>query len=351
MRSATFQAAAVARLTDRLNVTATVTRGFRAPNAADLGNIGLTGGGGFEITPSRAGSLGAFVGSTAAAGAVSTGERVRELRPEVVYQYELGLKARTGRFGGAISGFDMELHDFIQRRALAFDTSVIGTTISGFQVTRQDAAGLAYIAQDVRPIATRVNIDRARIRGFDAEGEVRLTSSWTVNSYFSMSNGRLLPAGEYVQRMPPPMGGGRLRWTRDRLWAEGVVSFAAEQSRLSSADLGNARIGAVRTPTSIATFFNGTATDMGLVRNGILVETGETLSQVQTRVLGTATSAPLYTRHPGFFVVGLRGGMRITPQFDMTVIGENLGDVNYRLYASGLDSPGFNVQVRTRYRF
>ena len=90
---------------------------------------------------------------------------------------------------------------------------------------------------------------------------------------------------------------------------------------------------------------------MGLVRNGILVETGETLAPVQTRVLGTATSAPLYTTQPGFFVFGLRGGVRVTSQFDVTVIGENLGDINYRWDASGLAAPGFNVQVRTRYRF
>jgi outer membrane receptor protein involved in Fe transport len=55
--------------------------------------------------------------------------------------------------------------------------------------------------------------------------------------------------------------------------------------------------------------------------------------------------------HPGFVVFGLRAGVRITRAFDVTVIGENLADTNYRLYGSGVDAPGFNVQVRTRYRF
>ena len=81
-------------LTNEVNVTASVNRGFRAANAADLGGIGLSGGGGFEIAPTTAASLGAFVGSSGAAGAVSTGVRVSDLRPEVVSQYELGLKAR-----------------------------------------------------------------------------------------------------------------------------------------------------------------------------------------------------------------------------------------------------------------
>jgi outer membrane receptor protein involved in Fe transport len=351
MRSMTFQAAAVARLTEGTNLTANVTRGFRAANAADLGSIGLTGGGGFEITPTRAAALGAFVGSTGAADAVSTGERVPELRPEVVYQYEVGLKTRAGRFSGAVSLFDMELFDFIQRRALVFDSNVVGTTIAGFDIVRQDASGLAYIAQDVRPIATRVNVDRARIAGFDAEGEVRLTSSWTGSAYFSLANGRAIPSGEFVRRMPPPLGGGKVRWAHERLWLEGVVSFAAEQTRLNSADLGDSRIGALRTRSSIATFFNGGATDLGLVQNGVLLATGESLAAVQNRVLGTATSAPLYTTHPGFVSLGLRGGIRFPFGIDMAVLVDNLTDVNYRWYGSGVDAPGFNVQVRTRYRF
>jgi outer membrane receptor protein involved in Fe transport len=151
--------------------------------------------------------------------------------------------------------------------------------------------------------------------------------------------------------MPPPRGGGKVRWTGERLWAEGVVSFAAEQTRLNSGDVSDARIGAIRTRASIAAFFNGGATDLGLVRNGILVETGETLAQVQNRVLGSAASAPLYTSHPGFVTVGARAGVKLPSGFDVAVMVENLGDVNYRLYGSGVDAPGFNVQVRTRYRF
>jgi outer membrane receptor protein involved in Fe transport len=350
-QSTTFQATAVVGLSDEINLTASVNRGFRAANAADLGSIGLTGGGGFEIAPSAAGRLGAFVGSTGATGAVSTGERVPGLGPEVVYQYEVGLKARTRRFTGAVSGFTMELYDFLQRRALVFDNDIVGRTISGFTVVRQDATGLAYIAQDVRPIATRVNVDRARVRGFDVEGEFRPSGSWTASAYFSLASGRILTTNEFVRRMNPPMGGAKLRWSRQRLWAEGVVMFAADQTRLNSADLTDARIGAVRTRNSIATFFNGTAADMGLVQGGVLVATGETLAQVQTRVLGAATSAPLYDSGPGFAVFGLRAGIRLTTQIDVTVLGENLGDVNYRLYGSGIDAPGINVQVRTRYRF
>jgi outer membrane receptor protein involved in Fe transport len=282
---------------------------------------------------------------------VSTGEPVTQLAPEVVYQYELGVKAAAGRFTGAVNGFNLELHDFIQRRAVVFESSIVGTTLSGFAVVRMDPAGLAYIAQDVRPIATRVNVDRARVSGFEAEGEWRIDNAITASAYFSTSYGRVLPGGEFMRRMPPAMGGAKVRWSRNRFWTEGVVTFAVEQTRLNSGDIGDARIGALRTRASIATFFQGTATDLGLVRDGVLMATGESVSMVQDRVLGASASAPLYTQHPGFAVFGVRAGVRLTPSLDLSIFGENLTDLNYRLYGSGVDAPGINVQVRTRYRF
>jgi len=347
----TFQGSAVVRLTDGLNVTANVSRGFRAANAADLGNIGLTGGGGFEITPSRGIEMGALVGSTGAADARSTGGSLEALRPEVVYQYDLGIKGQAGKFNGAVNVFNLELHDFIQRRSLVFTGNVVGTTIAGFQIVRQDAFGLAYIAQDVRPIASRVNVDRGRINGFDAVGDVRFNRAWSASAFFSMANGHIIPTGAYVRRMPPPMGQAKVRWQGVRVWAEGVMNVAMEQTRLDSGDLSDARIGAVRTRASIGTFFNGTATDMGLVRNGVLVETGETLAAVQNRVLGTAASGSLFTSHPGYAVLSLRGGINLGGGVDVSVIGENLADKNYRLYGSGLDAPGRSFHARVGYRF
>jgi hypothetical protein len=166
-----------------------------------------------------------------------------------------------------------------------------------------------------------------------------------------MANGRTLPDGDYIRRMPPPLGGARLRWAGQSLWMEGVVSFAAEQTRLSADDLTDPRSGAVRSRSAIADFFNGTAVDLGLVQNGVLTATGETLSQVQNRVLGSASSAPLFTTEPGFVVWGLRAGVSLTRRLAITVIGENLSDANYRFYGSGVDGIGAGLQVRMRYSF
>lgn len=347
----TFSAGTVIALSRNLHATFNVGRGFRAANSADLGNTGLTGGGGLEVAPSRASALGGFVGTTGATGAVSTGEVVPHLRPEVLYSFEPGLKFRAGRFSASVSAYDLEYLKSIQRRAIVFPTDVVGALISGYQVVRQDATGLAYIAQDIRPIATRVNVDHARLLGFDAEGITQIGRQWRASAFISMTNGSLLNTHEYLRRMPPPLGGAAVRWSSSRTWIEGLVSFAASQTRFNSGDLTDARIGAVRTRSSIANHFNGSATDLGLVTGGLLQATGETLAQVQDRVLGAAASSTMYDHGPGFFVLGARGGVRLTPQVEMTVIGENLTDRNYRLYGSGVDAAGINLQVQVRYRF
>jgi hemoglobin/transferrin/lactoferrin receptor protein len=351
-QAVTFQSAASVAVSDSTNITANYSRGFRAPNAADLGGIGLTGGGGFEIAPSRASAMGAFVGSTGASTAVTSGVKVpASLRPELAHQYEVGLKMRRHRFSVQANAFAMALAGFIQRRALIFDRNVIGSSLAGFDIVRQDPSGAAYIALDPRPIMTRVNVGRARIVGFDAEAEMRVRESWTANVHVSMATGRTLPARDYLRRIPPPLGGVRLRWNRQSTWVEGVASFAATQKRLSADDLEDPRSGAVRSRSTIAGFFNGAAVDLGLVRGGILLATGESLAEVQQRVLGTAASAPLFVTQPGFLVVGLRAGARVTSRIDVTLLGDNLGDVNYRLYGSGIDGAGLGLQARLRYRF
>jgi hemoglobin/transferrin/lactoferrin receptor protein len=74
----TFHLSGVVSLTPQLNLTASVGRGFRAPNAFDLGAIGL-GGGGFELAAATARQLDAEVGSDDGVGATGTGILVSPL--------------------------------------------------------------------------------------------------------------------------------------------------------------------------------------------------------------------------------------------------------------------------------
>jgi outer membrane receptor protein involved in Fe transport len=345
-----FQGGVVLAATRFLNVTANMTRGFRAPNAADLGGIGLTGGGGFEISPQRARTLGARVGSNEGVTAVDTGRSVGALGPEVADTYEAGVKVHGARVSASFSVFDVELRDTIQRRTMIVNTPVVGTDIAGFTIVRQDAQGRVFVAEDSRPVVTRVNLDRARIVGIDGEASVVIGRGWSATASASLANGRVR-GGDYLRRMPPAMGGGTLRWasTGEAVWIEGAVRVVCDQTRMNAGDLSDARIGARRTAAQIASYFNGTAVDQGLVAGGRLLQTGETLAQVQSRVLGGQAASQLFSVGPGFSTVGLRAGWRVHRDLTVIAIGENLTDRNYRWHGSGVDAPGRSIQLRIRY--
>ena len=349
----TFNASAVYAATSDLTVTMSVSRGFRAANAFDFGAIGLSGGAGFEISPHRTVELGGVRGSTDGATAISTGQIVGDLDPERLMAYEAGIRWRSGRVSSAITAFDLEFHDAIERRTLIFPSSIVGLDLSGYTVIRQDDIGRAYVAGEARPIVTRVNVSRSRILGYEAEANVQIATPLRLRGWASMARGTELETGTPRRRMPPGLGGATLAWqpSSGRWWVEGTMLASTKQDRLSDADIGDARIGASRTPASIAAFFNGTAVDRGLVRGGVLVATGETLAQVQARVLGTSTLLPMFTETPGFIVIGVRGGFPVGSHLDVTVIGENLGDKNHRIHGSGVDEPGINLMARLRARF
>ncbi|HEX6162191.1 MAG TPA: TonB-dependent receptor [Vicinamibacterales bacterium] len=349
----TFNASAVYAAAPGLTLTMSVSRGFRAANAFDFGAIGLNGGAGFEISPQRAVELNALRGSTDGATAVSTGAAVGGLNPESMMAYEGGVRWRTGRVSTSLTAFNMEFHDAIERRTLIFPSSILGLDLSGYTVIQQDAIGRAYVQGEARPIVTRVNVSRSRILGYEAETNVQIATAWRARGWASMARGTELETGLPRRRMPPGMGGATLTFQPSgaRWWIEGTMLTATKQDRFSDADIGDARIGASRTPAAIATFFNGTAVDRGLVRNGILLETGETLQQVQARVMGSSTLLAMFTETPGFTVFGVRGGFSLGARLDVTLIGENLGDRNYRIHGSGVDEPGINLMARLRARF
>jgi hemoglobin/transferrin/lactoferrin receptor protein len=88
----------------------------------------------------------------------------------------------------------------------------------------------------------------------------------------------------------------------------------------------------------------GTADDL-------LAPTGETLTQVQNRVLGTAAGAPLYRYIPGFLILSVRAGVRFAERHELILDLENITDKNYRGISWGMDAPGRSFGFRHNYRF
>ncbi|MBI3949791.1 MAG: TonB-dependent receptor [Acidobacteria bacterium] len=378
----TFNLGASVFVTPRLTLSAIASRGFRAPNVTDLSSIGLTSNG-FEVSTDEGIARGGQIGTTADATAQSSGQRVSAIDPESLYNYEFTAKYQHDRARVTFSFFDAEISDFISKRALILPPGAVGQTIGGQPIVFQDSRGWVRVPVDNRPVILRVNAGDVRIYGLEAATEFRLSTAWTISGNFFYLRGRdkhaapLPPptpgaisirtapdAPEIEGGLPPATGFLSLRYDQPgrRYWIEAYSHLVSYQDRLSSIELADQRIGATRSRSSIAAFFNNGARARGLTGPGpdgafatvddVLLATGATLAQVQDRVLGSGiTSAPLFLKTPGYGTVNLRGGYRLGERSEIVVILENILDKNYRTHGSGIDAPGINVLVRYLIRF
>jgi hemoglobin/transferrin/lactoferrin receptor protein len=130
---------------------------------------------------------------------------------------------------------------------------------------------------------------------------------------------------------------------------------------LSSLDLGDRRTGAGRTRSSIQAFFRNGARARDWISAGpdgtfntaddTLIATGETLAQIQDRVLGVGvSSSSLFPEIPGYATLGVRAAARLG-RHELLLDLENLGDRNYRGVSWGIDAPGRGMSLRYVARF
>ncbi len=349
----TFNAGATYQLSDEASVYGRLARGFRAPSLFDLSEQGFTGGG-FEVAPMEAVDIGALVGDSAGNNAVSTGIPWTSLEPELLWSIEGGFRWRQPGRRFDFAFFDSELTDSISRRTLIVPTDVVGQTIGGEVITAQDEEGRIFAELDNRPVKSRVNIGRGRVWGIEWLFEQALTRDWLVRFKGGVQRGRELDTGFAARKIAPDHFDAMVRWNQPggRWWWEGVFVGMLTQNRWNPADFNDARLGAFRDADSIADYFNNGAVELGVVQDGILLATGETLAEVQLRVLGAGLEGnPLFVETPGWFTLTLRGGFTFNADHELTVSLANLLDRNYRLHGSGFDGAGFNAVVGWRGRF
>ena len=357
------------------DIAAKYTRGFRAPNTTDLGIIGLVGTG-FEVDAATAAALGGFIGTTAGGDAVSTGIPVTELGPESSDSFDLSFRYTSQRFAFDATGFTTKLNDVYFDQALVLPPGAQGTFLGSEQIVAQNAAGLVFVAVAPTPVLVRVNFDDARLNGVELNGRARFSDQWSANANFTY-----IRAHSLLNGLPPNMEGGippatgfvSLRYQpRSRFHIEGYSILAARQNRLSTLDIADRRTGAARSRTNIQNFFRRGACVRGLTTpgpagcgspGGILIPTGETLAQVQNRLLpigstingvfvaGADTPVPLFPYLPGYKLVGVRGGYKFDDKSDISVDVENIFDKSYRGISWGVDGAGRGVTVRYRYSF
>jgi hemoglobin/transferrin/lactoferrin receptor protein len=326
----------------------------------DLGTLGLTGSG-YEVAARDVAGLNGEIGSTADATAVSTGRPVEQVGAESSVNVEGGVRIRTGRVRAAFGLFRNSIDGNIQKQALILPPGAVGTPLGGQPITSQNENGAVFVAVSTIPVLVRANFDNARIWGVESDGDVTLTPMVSAGWSYTY-----LTAEDTETKRPPNIEGGTpapngMLWVRvmpkgGRWWAQPYAIIAGAQSDLSSLDAGDRRTGAGRTRGQIQNFFRRGATVRGWVSPGAdnifgnaddwLIQTGETLAQVQDRVLGVGVaSSPLWTEVPGYQLFGVRFGVRFGPH-SITVDAENLTDESYRGISWGMDGAGRGISVR-----
>jgi hemoglobin/transferrin/lactoferrin receptor protein len=368
----------VATVAPGLNLAFNYSRGFRAPNITALGSTGLVGVG-FQVATSDVLGLGATIGSTADANAVSTGVEVSPLSSETSDNFDLSLRFRRGRVDTNLSAFVIDYSNTIVRQTLILPQGAVGLFLGSQQIESQSANGAVFVPLSTSPVLVQANFSETRLKGVEYALDYRLTDSWTFGGNYTY-----LHAADRATGEPPNLGGGglppqlghlRLRYRRPggRFWGEAYSTLAGRQDRLSTLDISDRRTGAARSRAQIQNFFRRGACVRGLTTpgadgqcgsaGGVLVATGETLAEVQNRllpigatvngvlVLDNQTAVPLFTAIPGYGLVNLRGGFRLDENQDISVDFENITDKNYRAPGWGIDGPGRSITARYGFRF
>jgi outer membrane receptor protein involved in Fe transport len=349
-----------------LNLAFNFSRGFRAPNITTLGSTGLVGVG-YQVAASDVIGLNATIGTTADEAAISTGVKVGRLQSETSNNYELSLRYHNNRLDTDLTGFIIAYDNTIVRQTLILPQGAVGKSLGSQIIERQNANGAVFVSLSSAPVLVQANLSNARLQGLEYTVNFNLTEAWSFGGNFSY-----VYAEDRATGAAPNLGGGGippkmgfLRWRYrpqgQKYWVETYSSLAGKQTRLSSLDLADRRTGAIRSRANIQNFFRRGACVRGLTTvgtngqcnsaGGTLRATGETLAQVQTRLLGTADSAPLFRAIPGYGLINLRGGFRFNEAHEITMDFENIADKSHRAPGWGIDGPGRSVTARYRFRF
>jgi hemoglobin/transferrin/lactoferrin receptor protein len=211
------------------------------------------------------------------------------LTPERFTSFEAGLKVQHRRASAELAFFHTRISSMIDRLA-ADNPATVGVI-------------------DV----VKANVGRGRVRGLELAGHFELhpqLSLWgNLTKMMGESDALVTSAPAVVSRRPmtrimPPTASTGLRWdsAARKVWLETDVTVAARQDRLSPGDVADNQ----RVPPG-----------------------------------GT----------PGYSVVNLRAGWRVSPHVIIAGVLENVTDKDYRIHGSGLNEPGRNLVLTTELKF
>ncbi len=195
--------------TKSLNLVASASRGFRAPNIEDLSVFNERSNGTEVPNP--------------------------DLAPEEITTYEVGAKYETAVFSGAVFYYQSKLSELLLRQP---------GTLNGLSFFDLNGNGVRDANEP--NVLLKQNLGEAEIEGFELNGKYRPHPEVTIFANYTSTRGDDVTADVPLGRIPPDFGTLGARWMgrqSSRPWVELVCHFADDQTRLSPADVSDSRIG------------------------------------------------------------------------------------------------------------
>ncbi|MEE4272612.1 MAG: TonB-dependent receptor [Thermoanaerobaculales bacterium] len=176
-------------LTDHVNLTGLVARGYRTPNIQERTFFG----------PATTGDT--FILQNP------------DLNPESSWNYEVGFKVRYDQASGGLNLFYNDLTDFIGFEFLGEQDPITGLELARF-----------------------ANFEKARIWGVELDLEWIFGRWWSVFGTFAYLEGDNRTTGEPLPYIAPWKVTAGVRYQRSKWWAEADLRHLGEQDRLPPGD-------------------------------------------------------------------------------------------------------------------
>ena len=285
----TGNAGLVYRATSKSRINFNFSSGFRAPNIDDLAKI--------------------FESSTSARQVVFPNPNIK---PEYTYNFDLGITQRIGQVA------TIELTGFytLFRNALVK---------APFKLNGQDSVLYNGVLSQV--LATQ-NINKATVQGLSANLTVNIAKGLVLYSTINYTKGRFKTDASKTSAVYQKQANG---------------TYALVQANVSSKPLDH--IPPVFGKTSLTYTHSKFTTELFLLYNGAKKLTDYNADGEDNAQYATADGMP------GWTTVNWRGNVQINRSVLLQVAVENIGDRNYRYFASGFSAPGRNVMVALRVGF
>ena len=177
-----------------------------------------------------------FVGTTADATAVSTGDPVEQLVPESSFNVDGSIRYRSRRASAEFTVFVNHIYDNIQKQTLILPQGAVGSLLGTDPITSQNANGAVFVAASTTPVLVRANFDNARSWGFEHQGRYQLSSGLslrTVFTYYNVKDTKTDLAPNIEGGVPAPDGYLILQYAPagGKWWVQPYLHAAGEQSQ------------------------------------------------------------------------------------------------------------------------